>query len=297
MPTVGVRLEYENLFALGPLCGIRDPDAVLRASKLCDDLGLDTISAGGTIAFAMECASRGLLDEPWLQFGDGPALLRALELIARREGIGDLLAEGSRRAAQRVGQGSLDFAPQVKGLEIPGYEPRALQTMALGFAVGARGADHNRSGAYEVDFSERADRRSLTPEAALLAVETEDKAALMDSLILCKFLRGVFTDFYDEAARMLHLVTGWDVMPAELRKTAQRIVAAKKLFNIRAGWTPAEDTLPPRLLSTALGDDPSARLSPAQLGAAIAAYNQARQWTAEGRVPEACLLSLGLADI
>jgi aldehyde:ferredoxin oxidoreductase len=292
----GVRLEYENLFALGPLCGIRDPDIVLRASQLCDDLGLDTISAGGTIAFAMECVSRGLLDEPWLQFGDGPALLRALDLIARREAIGELLAQGSRRAAETIGQGSLDFAPQVKGLEIPGYEPRALQTMALGFAVGTRGADHNRSGAYEVDFSEHADRRRLTPAAGRLAVETEDKAALMDSLILCKFLRGVFSDFYTEAAEMLSLVTGWDVTAAELRTTAERIVAARKLFNIRAGWTPSEDTLPPRLLERALDDDPAARLTAEQLGAAIAAYNLARSWTKAGFIPAERLAALGLAD-
>jgi aldehyde:ferredoxin oxidoreductase len=291
-----VRLEYESLFALGPLCGVGDPEIVLQASQLCDDLGLDTISAGGTIAFAMECAERGLVDQPWLRFGDGEALLRALRLIARRDGLGDLLAEGSRRTAERIGQGAIDFAPQVKGLEIPGYEPRSLQTMALGFAVGTRGADHNRSGAYEIDFSEQADRRRLTPEAARLAVETENKAALMDSLILCKFLRGVFADFYDEAAEMLRLVTGWETTADELRTTAERIVAAKKLFNIRAGWTPAEDTLPPRLLQRSLDDDASARLSAEQLAAAVAAYNTARGWSAEGRVPADQLASLGLAD-
>ena len=92
------------------------------------------------------------------------------------------------------GQEAIDLAPQVKGLELPGYEPRSLHSMALGFAVGARGADHNRSGAYEADFSDRTDRRQLSPEDALLAVETENKAAVMDSLILCKFLRGVFDD-------------------------------------------------------------------------------------------------------
>jgi aldehyde:ferredoxin oxidoreductase len=143
----GVRLEYESLFALGSLCGVGDGDAVLRASQRCDELGIDTISAGGTIAFAMECVERGLLDEPWLTFGSGDAVLKAIDLIGRREGVGALLAEGSRRAAEIIGQGSIAFAPQVKGLEIPGYEPRGLQTMALGFAVGARGADHNRSGA------------------------------------------------------------------------------------------------------------------------------------------------------
>jgi aldehyde:ferredoxin oxidoreductase len=292
----GVRLEYENLFALGPLCGVSDPEVVLQASRLCDDLGLDTISAGGTIAFAMECAERGLLDQPWLRFGDGEALLRALQLIGRREGLGDLLAEGSRQAAKRIGLGAIDFAPQVKGLEIPGYEPRALQTMALGFAVGTRGADHNRSGAYEIDFSERADRHRLTPEAARLAVETENKAALMDSLILCKFLRGVFADFYAEAADMLRLVTGWQTTSDELRATARRIVTAKKLFNVRAGWTPAEDTLPPRLLQQSLYDDANARLTAEQLAAAVAMYNTVRGWSPEGQISPDQLAALGLAD-
>src|SRR4029079_1701148 len=131
-----VRVEYESLFALGSLCGVGDADAVLRATRRCDELGLDTISAGGTIAFAMECVERGLLDEPWLQFGRGESRLGAVDLIARRECVGVLLAEGSCRAAEIIGGDSIAFAPQVKGLEIPGYEPRALQTMALGFAVG-----------------------------------------------------------------------------------------------------------------------------------------------------------------
>src|SRR5207237_918894 len=132
--------------------------------------------------------------EPWLEFGSGDALLRAIELIGSREGLGCLLAEGSRRAACAIGHNSIEIAPQVKGLEIPGYEPRALQTMALGFAVGARGADHNRSGAYEVDFSDKVDRRHVTLDAVHHAIDTEDKAALMDSMILCKFLRGIFED-------------------------------------------------------------------------------------------------------
>ncbi|MCE9525294.1 MAG: aldehyde ferredoxin oxidoreductase family protein [Planctomycetales bacterium] len=290
----GVRLEYENLFALGPLCGIADPQIVLTASKKCDELGIDTISAGGTIAFAMECVERGLLEEPWLRFGDGESLLKALDLIGRREGLGNRLAEGSRHLALSLGGDALDFAPQVKGLELPGYEPRALQSMALGFAVGSRGADHNRSGAYEVDFSEQADRRNLVPATALLAIETEDKAALMDSLILCKFLRGIFSDFFAETADMLRLVTGWDVTADELRDVSRRVVAAKKLFNERAGWTAAEDTLPARFLNQTLSDDPAAHLSRQQLAAVIAAYYQARGWTSDGTLDAAALASLGL---
>jgi aldehyde:ferredoxin oxidoreductase len=274
----GVRLEYESLFALGPLCGVGDPEGVLRASRLCDDLGIDTISAGGTIAFAMECAERGLIDESWLSFGSGDAMLRAIDMIARREGIGDLLAEGSRRAAQAIGHDSIAFAPQVKGLEIPGYEPRALQTLALGFAVGTRGADHNRSGAYEIDFSDKVDRKHVTVDAVRYAIETEDKAAVMDSLILCKFLRGVFEDFYIEAADMLRLVTGWDVTAAELRETAVRIVRTKHKFNRLAGWTLGEDTLPDRFLKGALPGDPAATLSREQLSLLVNEYHRQRGW-------------------
>src|SRR5205823_3878333 len=157
-----------------------------------------------------------------------------------REGIGDLLAEGSRRAAEAIGGGAPDFAPHVKGLEMPGYEPRALQSMALGFAIGSRGADHNRSGAYEADFSSKTNRLQGGPDTARLAIETEDKAALIDSLILCKFLRGVFTDLFTESADLLSLVTGWDITSDELRSSVRRIVTAKKLFNIREGWSPAE---------------------------------------------------------
>jgi aldehyde:ferredoxin oxidoreductase len=281
-PIRGVRVEYENLFALGSLCGIGDAGVVLAASQRCDQLGLDTISLGGTVAFAMECAERGLLDVPWLRFGDGQALLCCIELVGRREGLGDALAQGSRRLAEQIGQGSMDFAPQVKGLELPGYEPRALQTMALGLAVGTRGADHNRSSAYEVDFSASADRRRLTPQAVTLAIEAEDKATLMDALILCKFLRGVFRDFFAEAAEMLYLVTGWDVSPAELRTTARRIIHAKKQFNVAAGWTPAEDTLPARFFAGALEDDPAAQLTRQQLQAAVQAYNLERGWDADG---------------
>ena len=273
-----MRVEYESLFALGSLCGVGDGDAVLRASQRCDELGLDTISAGGTIAFAMECVERGWLDEPWLKFGSGDALLRAIDLIGSRQGLGNLLAEGSRRAAQAIGHNSIDIAPQVKGLEIPGYEPRALQTMALGFAVGARGADHNRSGAYEVDFSDKVDRRHVTLDAVRHAIDTEDKAALMDSMIICKFLRGVFQDFHAEAAEMLRSVTGWDVTAGELRETARRIVSAKRQFNLLAGWTPDEDTLPERFLNTPLPNDPEASLSRERLDDLVAEYHRQRGW-------------------
>jgi aldehyde:ferredoxin oxidoreductase len=279
------RVEYENAFALGPLCGVSDPDAVLGASARCDELGLDTISAGGTIAWAMECAERGLIDAPWLRFGDAGALRRAVEEIGVRRGLGALLAEGSRRAAEVVGGGARDFAPHVKGLELPGYEPRTLHSMALGLAVNARGADHNRSGAYEADLSGAHDRLAGGPAHVAAAVETEDRAAVMDSLILCKFLRGVFEHPFDEWAQLLSPVTGWAVSGAELQHTARRIVLGKRLYNLREGWEPADDWLPERFLSESLEmtSGREAALTPARLRAMIDAYYEARGLEANGR--------------
>jgi aldehyde:ferredoxin oxidoreductase len=233
-----------------------------------------------------------------LRFGNGPALLDMIERIARRDGLGNLLAEGTRRAAECIGGEAPKFAPHVKGLEIPGYEPRALQAMALGFAVGPRGADHNRSGAYEADFSAQVDRRHGSAESARLAVETEDRAALIDSLILCKFLRGVFTDLYAESADLLAKVTGWDVTADELRVAARRIVTAKKVFNVREGWTSAEDTLPERFLSDVLpeGSGPGAALPRERLAAMVRAYYAVRGWDEAGNVPETLLRELELVN-
>jgi len=296
-----VRLEYEGLFALGPLCGIADRDVVLDAAALCDDLGIDVISAGATAAFAMECRERGFDGgradfEQVPAFGDGPGLLRLLRAIGAREGVGDLLAEGSRRAAAELGAEAARIAPHVKGLEIPGYEPRALQTMALGLAVSTRGADHNRSGAYEEDFRPGSDRFSADASKGPAAVNSEVRAAVLDSLILCKFLRGVFDDVLVEGAEMLAAVTGWDMSGEELEQVGVRVVTLRKLYNVREGWTRAEDTLPARFLDEAL-PGPSGRgirLSREGLDLMIASYYAAHGWTDRGEVPEERVLALGL---
>jgi len=292
------RVEYENVFALGPMCGVSDPEAVLAASARCDELGIDTISAGGTIAWAMECAQRGLIDAPWLRFGDAGALLRALDEIGgRRTPLGALLADGSRQASRTVGGDSAAFAPHVKGLEMPGYEPRTLHSMALGLAVNARGADHNRSGAYEADLSGDLDRLDGGDAHVAAAIETEDRAAVMDSLILCKFLRGVFTSPFDEWAALLASVTGWDVTGSELRAVARRIVLAKRVYNIREGWRTEDDWLPDRLLNEPL-TLPSGRvaaLTADRLRAMIDAYYTMRGLDPRGRPDPAALADLYLS--
>ena len=265
------RVEYESAFALGPLVGIDDPDDVLNASARADELGIDTISAGGTIAWAMEAEVAD-----WLRFGDAAGLQRALEEIGAREGLGDILAEGSRRAAAALG--SEHLAMHVKGLELPGYEPRTLHSMALGLAVNSRGADHNRSGAYEADLSGELDRLAGGDAHVAAAIETEDRAAAMDSLILCKFLRGVFTEPWEEWAALLRPITGWEIDGEELHATARGIVASKHAFNLREGWTREEDTLPARLLDVplAMASGREAALTRERLDAMVDAYHRAR---------------------
>jgi len=295
------RLEYETLFALGPLCGIKEPEAVLQAAHLCDLYGMDTISTGGTLAWAMECGEKGLLPEAQkfgLGFGRPQGIFAAIPAIAERAGLGALLAEGSKRAALEIGGRSSDWAMHVKGLELPGYEPRGLKTMALGLAVSPRGACHNRSGAYEADFSGEVDRLHADSGRGALVAASEDFAAVLDSLIICKFLRKCFTDFYGEAAELLNKVTGWPCTDSELRRVGERIQILKRLFNQREGWQPHDDWLPPRLLSEALptGVAQGVVLTAAELKEMIRGYYQARGLDESGLVTEKKLRELEILE-
>ncbi len=298
------RMEYQSSFALGPLVGVSDPNTVIRASRICDEMGMDTISAGGTIAWAMECFENGVLtagdsEGVDLRFGNGDAVLSLLEMIAERRGLGDVLAEGSRRAAATIGGGSDEWAMHVKGLEMPGYEPRSLKTMALALSVSTRGACHNRSSAYEADFSNRVDRLSVDDERGRITMEGEDYSAVMDSLIWCKFLRKAFDDFYWESSKIYEHLTGWPTSPEDLRLAGERINNLKKLFNIREGWTPEDDTLPPRVFQEALetGVVKGTGLTRPDLDMMIGGYYRARGWTAEGLAPEDKLEELQLLDV
>ena len=296
---ISARLEYESLFALGPLVGVGDPDAIIRAVRRCDELGLDTISAGGVIAWVMETAGRGLLPSlglgnpngganSALDFGDGGAVIGLLDDIGYRRGyLGNLLAEGSRLAAERVGSGSEAWAMQVKGLEMPGYEPRSLKTLALGLATTPRGACHNRTSAYDADFSPDVDRLTVDDTRGQIAADSEDFAAALDSLIWCKFLRRAFGDFWEESAAVYRMVTGWDDFDAvELRRAAAHIADLKKGYNQRWGWRRSDDSLPGRTLTEPLSDGVAAGvgLTANELDGMIADYYLARGWSAEGRV-------------
>ena len=195
-----------------------------------------------------------------------------------------------------IGGDASYWAMHVKGLELPGYEPRSLKTMALGLAVSPRGACHNRSGAYEADFSGAVDRFKADSDRGTIVRDSEDFAALLDSLIVCKFLRKCFTDFYPDAAKLISKVTGWDISSTELRRIGARIHTIKKLFNVREGWQPKDDWLPERLLSENLptGVGAGVGLSPDELRQMICSYYQARGWDDQGYIPESRLVELKL---
>ncbi|MBM4463765.1 MAG: aldehyde:ferredoxin oxidoreductase, partial [Chloroflexi bacterium] len=296
-----VRVEYESLYALGPLCGIDDAQIIIRACDLCDSYGMDTLSTGGCIAWAMECYERGLLSKQdtggvELTFGNGQAVLAMINQIGNNEGLGRLLSQGVRRASAEVGHGSEYWAMHSKGLEIPGYDPRSMKTMALGYATGLRGACHNRSAAYEVDMMPDIDRLKGDRERGAMAVVKENFAAVLDSLIICKFLRRCFDAFYEDIAKMYTLVTGIEFSQSDIALVGERVNNLKKVFNIREGWKPGDDWLPPRIFRDALPDGVAKGvvLTENELREMIEGYYEARGWTREGLVPEAKLRELGI---
>ncbi len=281
------RVEYETIYALAAACGRQDLDEVLEAARLCDELGLDTISTGVTIGFALECVERGWLRLPEMAGHVRGALPGWVEAIGLKMGdLGELLGEGVRRLAARLGPEAENIAPHVKGLELPGYEPRAMPMMGLGLAVTARGADHNRTSGYEVDLSPGHDRLAPGFEQVAALVEQENRAALMDSLILCKFLRRALTDFYADCAAMLRTVTGWDVTSGELREVAERVVTLRRLFNTREGADCSEDTLPDRFFREPLSGGPAAGavLDRSRFYRLRAHYYALRGWSPDGLV-------------
>jgi aldehyde:ferredoxin oxidoreductase len=297
-----VAMDYESLYALGPLCGVNDPSAILKASELCDQYGLDTMSTGVCVAWAMESTERGLITRDDaegldLRFGNGAAVVSMVEQIGLRRGLGRLLGEGVKRAAASVGGGSEHWAMHVKGLELPGYEPRSLKTLALGLAVGTRGACHNRSAAYEVDLSAKVDRLSADRSRGSLAMAQEDYSATLDSLGVCKFLRRCFDAFYVEASELFRSATGLDLTPEGLQNVGERVCNLKKAYNIRAGWTRADDTLPPRVFEDRLptGIAKGTLLTREELSTMIDGYYEARGWTPEGLIPRPKLEALGLS--
>jgi len=293
-------VDYESLELLGPNCGVSDLGAITKAVQLCDTLGIDTISAGVTVSWAMEAYEKGLLtredtDGLDLRFGNDAAMVEAVRVMSLREGkLGALLADGSARAAERLGKGS-EFAMVNKKLEWGAYSLRSLQTATLGFATSVRGACYLRSGSYQPDVKGLVDRYALDRSRGKVVFDGENLYAVIDSMIICKFTRGIYKD-NDEFCRVINLVTGWDVTSDELIKTGERIHNMAKLFNVKFGAHRTDDYPPPRAFDEKMYDDVSdgAIILREQYDEALSGYYEERRWTEDGIPTKALLEELGL---
>jgi aldehyde:ferredoxin oxidoreductase len=319
-PAMG-HIEYESLYALAPNCGVNDMEAAIRAITNCNELGLDTMSTGVTISWAMECFDKGVFEKGDFKcekhpdgfeakFGSGQAVVALTEMIANRDGyMGDLLAEGTRRASVRVdeerGTETYKWAMNIKGLECPGYDARALKTFALGLAAGVRGACHNRTAAYDPDIKGEVDRFSVDKTRGELAKSTEEYAAVYDTLPLCKFIRRCFTGKADRAgawpaiAQLINATTGWDFDYDAVDLIGERAHTIKKAFNIREGWTREDDHLPWRWQHEPMKEGPSAGcvVTDEELEFLKDIYYKAKGWTKEGLIPKKKLVALGMEDV
>ena len=299
------RVEYEPLWSLGPHCGVDRLDAIIEAMHLCNYYGLDSLSTGNIIGFAMDCYEHGILtkkdtDGIDLRFGNAEALVEMVHKMGKREGLGDILAEGVKRAAEKIGKGAEKYANHIKGLEMTGYDIRGLKTAAIGYAVSFRGADHNRHGAYGFDLKGKVDRFKVEKGRSKLVIGVEDLYTIIDSLILCKFSRGTYYETFEDLARYYTLVTGIATTPEELRITGERINNLGRLFNIREGFTRKDDHLPAKVMSTPIPDDTVSKgsyITQKELNFMLDDYYACRGWTKEGIPTIEKLKEIGLDDL
>ncbi|RLB98630.1 MAG: aldehyde ferredoxin oxidoreductase, partial [Deltaproteobacteria bacterium] len=251
--------EYESVGALGSMCDVGDLEAITYAHLLCNDLGIDTVSTGSTIAFAMECYEKGILttadtDGLELKFGDADLMIDLIKKIAKREGIGDLLAEGTKRVSEKLGKDSERFAMHVKGLELAAYDCRATKITGLAFCTANRGGDHI-TGYIQgptfmdipllvVEESVIEDARVENPAEAKIVKDLEDALTVFDAVGVCKFMGMAL--MAEDITPIIASATGWDFDVADFRKAGERIYNIARLFNVREGCTRANDNLPKR---------------------------------------------------
>lgn len=307
--------EYETLASLGSLCAIDDLPAIAKGHELCNRLGLDTISTGALIAFAMECYEKGILTEAdtgrrSLRFGDADAMLWLLEEIGHRRGLRDILAEGVRRAAEEIGRGAEEFAFHIKGQEAPMHDPRGKTGVGLGFAVSPAGADHIEA-PHETPFQtigplfdqltplgilEPIDAFSLGPDKVRAFAILQRVWSLYNSLGVCNFVAApLFALTFSRLVEAVEAITGWQTSLWELLRVGERAIVMARMFNIREGIGPEEDRLFRRLYEP-LPEGPMAgkRIDPEAFQEAVGLYYEAMGWDALGRPTRGKLTELGL---
>ncbi len=303
LPTVGVTEgpEYESIWALGADLGINDLASIIEANHMCDELGLDTISTGGTLAAAMELYEKGYLtdedlgDAPPFRWGNTEVLHYYIEKIAYRNGIGDKLAEGSYRFAESYGHP--EFSMSVKKLELPAYDPRGAEGHGLGYATNNRGGCHIKNYMISPEilgYPYKMDPHDISDDKIKMLLLFQHLSAVIDAAGLC-----LFTTFglgADDFRDMLNAALGWDFSTEDYLRIGERIWNAERIFNLKAGLDPLkDDTLPKRFLEEPMPEGPNKGYT-VRLKEMLPRYYKMRGWTEDGRVPPEKARELGIEE-
>jgi len=300
--------EYETIIGFGPMCMNDDLQSIAAMNDLCNRYGLDTISTSGTVAFAMEAWEKGLLTAERtggldLSWGNTQSMMRLIGMIGNREGLGDTLADGSRAAARRLGGNSIEWAIQVKGMELAYHDPRTFASMALGYSTANRGGDHLETMSYwheygitwpDMGYVDPPDKM-VSEGKSKLVYDFQNFMSVFNGLGLCKFIAkgGVGPQL---VAEWVNLAVGWDWTMEDVLLTGERIFNLKRLINARWGISRKDDTLPPRMLAQSRPSGAAQGNLP-HLGKMLDEYYTARGWSEEGHPSDEKLDELGLSTL
>jgi aldehyde:ferredoxin oxidoreductase len=303
--------EFETIYSFGTETGVANLDAVIAADRLADELGLDSMSAGVTIGFAMELFEKGILTTAdtgglELKFGNDQAMIALLRMMAYREGIGDILTDGTKAAAKKIGKGSEKYAMNIKGLELPAYDVRGAKAHGLNYATAYTGADHNKGYAFQEIFGIpvpwEVDRFAIEGKGKLTKWNQDVRCVTCDCATMCAFIldTALPATSTQNTAALMEAVTGLIFTPDEVQKIGERVNNLAKAFNIREGFTRADDTFPDRLMTEPLKDGASKGqlISREDLKTMLDEYYTDRGWNPETGVPtRAKLTDLGLGYV
>ncbi len=288
-----VELEYETIYSIGGLAAITDVKAIVWLNDLIDGLGMDTITLGNVFGFAIEAYKRGKLDLGFkLDYGDPESLYQLTKMIANREGVGDILAEGVKAASEKLGLE--DLAIHVKGLEPAGYDPRTLKSMILSYGASSRGACHLRFMGYYADIKGLGgDRKTISMDKTKVLADLEEKGVLEDSFVLCKFTRTLID--WEQMAKYYTLVTGRETKVEDLKTAARRIINLVRMYNVRLGIRRKDDRLPRRLLKESfIHDGEERKITEEEQERFLDYYYELRGWDSDGVPKEETLKKYGL---
>ncbi len=299
--------EFETTYSLGSTVGVDYLPAVIAADRLCDEYGIDTISAGVAIGWAMELYEKGIItkkdtDGLELKFGNHAAMIEMLRKISYQEGLGALLGLGTKKAAEKIGQGTADYAMQVKGLEMPAYDIRGAKAHGLNYATSYTGADHNRGYAFQEIFDvpepEKVDRLAIKGKGRLTKWNQDVRAVTCDCAPMCAFLldMAVHGIACKNTADLVSAATGLDITAEDIEKVGERLNNVAKLFNIDEGFTRQDDNFPKRIMNEAIkaGASKGETISQAALDEMLDEYYDVRGWDRTGTPTTAKLKELGI---